>query len=102
MAAVHCSRRSTIWLLFTVVVLAVAAFAVLTGVAPVARSTLGTSADPGAGARVAPRTLNPFTAMDFVSTTRGWAVSLEANVRTVDGGATWKQFALPGDMRYDP
>jgi photosystem II stability/assembly factor-like uncharacterized protein len=54
------------------------------------------------GARLAPRTLNPFTAMDCVSSMKAWAVSLEANVKTMDGGATWKAFSLPGDMRYDP
>jgi photosystem II stability/assembly factor-like uncharacterized protein len=107
MAAVTRPRRSTILLLFTAVALAPAVLAVTVGAAPVATPALGVRVDPGAAERVAPRTLDPFTAMDFVSATRGWAtrgwaVSLEANVRTTDGGATWKQFALPGDMRYDP
>jgi len=53
-------------------------------------------------AAAAPRTLNPFTAIDFVSTDTGWAVHLEANVMTRDGGATWQTFSLPGDLRYDP
>jgi photosystem II stability/assembly factor-like uncharacterized protein len=102
MAAFSLSRRSIILLLFTAVALAPAAFLVPAGAAPVAGSAIGGHLDPVAAGRVTPRTLNPFTAMDFVSTARGWAVSLEANVRTTDGGATWKQFSLPGDMRYDP
>jgi photosystem II stability/assembly factor-like uncharacterized protein len=77
---------------------------VVVGGAAATPAAPGASSDGGAGAadRVAPRTLNPFTAMDCVSATKVWAVSLEANMRTTDGGATWKPFSLPGEMRYDP
>jgi photosystem II stability/assembly factor-like uncharacterized protein len=71
---------------------------------PTSLSTLDSRSLRGATAmeRVVPRTLNPFTAMDCVSASKAWAVSLEANVRTLDGGATWQSFSLPGTLRYDP
>jgi photosystem II stability/assembly factor-like uncharacterized protein len=101
MAAVKQPRRSSILISLVIVALTGAAVA-LTALTAAAAPAPGARIAPTAAERLSPRTLNPFTAMDFVSTSRGWAVSLEANVRTTDGGATWQQFTLPGDMRYDP
>jgi photosystem II stability/assembly factor-like uncharacterized protein len=93
----HLCRRSSLAVAVLVLCLLTPAGAAVAG--PVSS---GADVAGQIGARLAPRTLNPFTAMDCVSVMKAWAVSLEANVKTMDGGATWKPFSLPGDMRYDP